>query len=141
MSILSLRSASLAIVLGLSTGACASYGPYGYGGIGVGYGSGYGGYGYNSGYGYSPYGYSNYGYGQPAYYGWNDGYYYPGTGYYVYDQYRRPYRWTSTQQRYWTDRQRAYSNRTRSRATTSNWSDFARATANIARENRRTRRD
>lgn len=150
MSFLSLRSASLAIVLGLSTGACASYGPYGYGGVGVGVGSGYGGYnngygyspyGYSSGYGYSPYGYSNYGYGQPAYYGWNNGYYYPGTGYYVYDQYRRPYRWTSTQQRYWTDRQRSYGTRTRSQATTSNWSDFKRGLAERAVENhRRTRR-
>ena len=110
--------AATAIAGAAALGGCTDRG-YGYTGVSVGYSAGYG----------------------DPYWGWYDDYYYPGTGYYVYDQYRRPYRWTSTQQRYWTDRQRAYSNRTRSRATTSNWSDFARATANIARENRRTRRD
>lgn len=100
----------------LALGGCA------YGDLGVGYGSGYGSYGYG---GYGSYGdYGRYGggygylgtaYGYPygtygsSYYGWNDGYYYPGTGYYVYDSYRQPHTWTSSQRDYWTNRQKAYS--------------------------------
>jgi hypothetical protein len=143
MRVLSLRNAALALVAGLGLGGCA-YGPYG--GLGVGVGSGYG-YNdpyYNNGYGYSPYGYGasyspygygssfgygsgfGYGYGSP-YYGWNDGFYYPGTGYYVYDQYRRPHRWTDAQRRYWEQRRQAR----RSDAGTTqtqvvqNWSGFS----------------
>ncbi|QNN64062.1 hypothetical protein H9L12_06485 [Sphingomonas rhizophila] len=137
MPSLSLRSAAVAVVLGLSASACTSYGPYG--GLGVGYGSGYGNYGYGSPYGYSNYGYSNYGR-YPSYYGWNNGYYYPGTGYYVYDQYRRPYRWSSTQQRYWTDRQRAYSTTTNRPVARQNWSVFHDQAGKVIRERREQRR-
>lgn len=96
MRVLNLRTAALALVAGIGLSGCA-YGPYSGLGVGVGYGDGYG-YGdpYYGGYGYG----AGYGYGDP-YYGWYDGFYYPGTGYYVYDRYRRPYRWTDSQRRYW----------------------------------------
>ena len=42
----------------------------------------------------------SYDYGYPGYYGWYGGFYYPGNGIYVYDRYRRPYRWNGNQQRY-----------------------------------------
>ena len=105
-----IRTAVLTAVAAIGLSACMS--PYGYGGVGVGYGNGYydgyGGYpsygaGYGSGYGYEPY------------WGWYDGYYYPGTGYYVYDRYRRPHRW---------DRYRDYWERRRENATSS--SEFRR---------------
>src|SRR3546814_6614847 len=44
----------------------------------------------------------------PSYYGWYGDYYYPGTGVYVYDRYRRPHRWSSSQQRYWSRRGEHY---------------------------------
>jgi hypothetical protein len=138
MSILNLKTAGLAIVVGIGLSGCA-YSPYGGLGVGVGYGNGYydpyynngryygGGYGYpyGSGYGYpygSGYGYP-YGYGS-SYYGWNNGYYYPGTGYYVYDRNRRPHRWSDAQRRYW-ERQRgiATSSGGVSRVI-ENWADF-----------------
>ena len=56
---------------------------YGYGRVGVGYGSGY---------------YSG------PYYGWYDDFYYPGTGYYVYDRNGRRQRWNDRQRRYWEGR-------------------------------------
>ena len=87
-----LATAGLAIGLGLTTTACTD--GYGYSGVNVGY-SNYGGYGGD----YYP------GYASSSYYGWYGDYYYPGTGYYVYDQYRRPYRWNADQQRYWQGRQ------------------------------------
>jgi hypothetical protein len=112
-----MRSRLVFLILGSAAlGGCAyGYGGYGspYGGVSVavGYGSGYGGYGYDyGGYGYgsggycSPYGYgSRYGCVDP-YWGWQGGFYYPGTGYYVYDRYRRPYRWNDRQRRYWSER-------------------------------------
>ena len=132
MGILNLKTAALAIVAGVGLSGCA-YGPYGGLGVGVGYGNGYydpyyGGQYYSGGYGY-PYG-SGYGYGYPyggygsSYYGWNNGFYYPGSGYYVYDRYRRPYRWTDAQRRYW-ERQRgiATSSGGISRVV-ENWADF-----------------
>jgi len=91
----------------LTLGGCA-YGDLGYG-IGAGYGDSYG-YGYGSPYGYSygsPYygmGYSSY---ASPYFGWYDNSYYPGTGYYVYDQYRRPHRWSDRERSYWQSRQQA----------------------------------
>ena len=108
------RSALLVLAASVGLGGCSTlYDPYGggYGGVSVGYGSGgyYGGGGYGAGYGGGYYGdgygspYYGAGYGSP-YYGWNDGYYYPGTGYYVYDHYRRPYRWNDAQRRYWESR-------------------------------------
>ena len=117
--------APLMAVSALALGACA------YGDLGYGYGNyGYG--GYNS-YGYgSPYYGSSYGYGSP-YYGWYDNYYYPGSGSYVYDSYRRPRVWTSTQRTYWTSRQPAVttSGTTRTRVVTQrqNWSGFNRGGA------------
>ncbi|MEO7635483.1 MAG: hypothetical protein ABIS38_07545 [Sphingomicrobium sp.] len=121
---------------GLNFGYGDPYSNYGYGnsyGSQYGY-SGYnGGYGYNSGYGYgggygygSPYGYgSGYGYGSP-YSGWYDNYYYPGSGYYVYDSYRRPIRWSDTQQRYWTDRRQRAQRSGVKVVNTPNWGGFTR---------------
>lgn len=110
-----LRAAALgaAAILGLS--ACTT--PYGYSGVSVGYGTGY----------YGGYGYSGYGTGYSPYWGWYDGFYYPGTGYYVYDRYRRPYRWTDRHRRYWTDRQRSYHrhvDQNDARELRQNWQDF-----------------
>ncbi|MDQ2892222.1 MAG: peptidase [Pseudomonadota bacterium] len=96
---------SLVIGIGLGTAACTD--GYGFSGLSVGYGSGgygsggYYGDGYDSGYGYGN-GYNS-AYGAP-YYGWYNDYYYPGTGIYVYDQYRRPFRWNDGQRRYWEGR-------------------------------------
>ena len=132
-----LRMAALALLSGVTLGGCA-YGlgdPYGgYGGVNVGYGNGY----YGNGYG-SPYGYGGYGYGSP--YGWYDNYYYPGSGYYVYDSYRRPHVWTSTQRSYWTARQPTVVTTSGTRTTRTvrpNWSGFNRSTASAKREARQT---
>lgn len=137
-----LRAAALAAAaIGLS--GCAYNGLYS--GLSVGYGSGYSPYGYDYGYGYPGYGYSGlgygYGYGFDPYWGWNDGFYYPGTGYYVYDSYRRPYRWTDAQRRYWTiRRQRALSTSTTQKQVVirDNWDDFKRSRTTI-RTNRSDR--
>ena len=83
----------------LALGGCAD--GYGYSGVSV--GTGYGGYG---GYGYVP-GYYGAGY-APSYYGWYDDFYYPGTGVYVYDRYRRPFRWNEGQRAYWEGRRGAW---------------------------------
>lgn len=130
---------------GFGIGTPGYYDPY-YGGYG--YKSGYGynvGYGGYSPYGYSPYGYSRYGsgYGYSPYFGWHDGYYYPGTGYYVYDRYRRPYRWSGTQERYWRDRQRTYSEATKQgvREMLANWQDFRNDRRKDDRGYRAERRD
>ncbi|WP_267434994.1 hypothetical protein [Sphingomonas sp. GM_Shp_1] len=83
----------------LALGGCAD--GYGYSGVSVGsgfgggYGPGY--YGYGGGYGYAP-----------SYYGWYNDFYYPGTGIYVYDRYRRPYRWNDGQRAYWEGRRGAW---------------------------------
>jgi hypothetical protein len=84
---------------------------YGYSGVGVGYASNlYDGYAYSAGY------------------GWYGDYYYPGSGVFVYDQYRRPYRWNAAQQRYWQNRAfagrggREY--REDRREVRENWRDF-----------------
>ena len=134
MSMFNLKTAALAIVAGVGLSGCA-YGPYGGLGVGVGYGNGY----YNDGYygnryysGYSPYGYG-YGYGSPygygsSYYGWNNGYYYPGTGYYVYDRYRRPYRWSDAQRRYWERRRGTAASTGGVSRVIENWADFQNGT-------------
>ena len=83
-----LKAAGLALGLGLGTAACTD--GYGYSGVSVGIGPGY----YD---GYAP--------GYASYYGWYGDYYYPGSGVYVYDRYRRPFRWNSNQQRFWQGRQ------------------------------------
>ncbi|PTT52629.1 hypothetical protein DBR33_05430, partial [Stenotrophomonas sp. HMWF022] len=82
----------------LALGGCAD--GYGYSGVSV--GAGYGGYapGYYGGYG--GYGYA------PSYFGWYDDFYYPGTGVYVYDRYRRPFRWNDGQRAYWEGRRDAW---------------------------------
>lgn len=128
MGVFNLRNAAIALVAGVGLAGCA-YGPYGGLGVGLGYGNGYGSYGYDPYYsGYSPYGYGSYGYGSP-YWGWNDGYYYPGTGYYVYDRYRRPYRWTDTQRNYWEQRRVRFNGTRRDRnqtaVVTQQWRDFS----------------
>lgn len=132
----------VALLAAATVGLSACTTAYG-SGLSVGIGTGgyydpyYSGYGYNR-YGYdrygygSRYGYDRYGYGgyDPfgSYYGWFGDFYYPGTGIYVYDRYRRPYRWTDQQRRYWSDRQRTYSGATRSnvRELRENWQDFRR---------------
>ena len=106
MFVTRIRSAALALTAALGLSACTAYDSgYGYSGLSVGFGSG----GYYDDY-YDPYyggGYHGGRYGSYSpYYGWNNGFYYPGTGYYVYDQYRRPFRWSDHQQRYWSDRGR-----------------------------------
>ena len=93
------RIGGLCAALGMALGLTACVDEYGYGGLSAGYGSG----GY---YGDSYDGYGGGGYGYSSSYGWYGDYYYPGTGIYVYDQYRRPYRWNDNQRRYWADRQR-----------------------------------
>lgn len=154
--------ARLAILVAgtVALGGCAyGYGDYGsYGGLSVGIGSGYGGYGgyydpYYDGYGYgAPYGGYGYGYGYPSYYGWYGDYYYPGTGYYVYDRYRRPHRWSDSQQRYWTQQRERVVSSSRDRntaqqsVTRENWGGFSRpqgTQTNRRDSNRRddTRRD
>ena len=138
MSVFNLKTAALALVAGVGLGGCTAYGPYGGLGVGVGYNSGYYDDGYYGGYygaGYSPYGY---GYGYPSsYYGWNNGYYYPGTGYYVYDRYRRPYRWSDAQRRYWERRRGVATSNGGVARVIENWADFqngTRATNNVSRQ-------
>lgn len=101
------RTVGLAIAAALGLSACADYG---YGGIGGGYAGVYG----------DPY----YAGGVSPYWGWNDGFYYPGTGYYVYDRYRRPFRWNGAQQAYWQGRRSAW--RGPNRDVRANWRDFRR---------------
>lgn len=120
------RSAAFALAAGLSLAACSTYGNYGNGYGYNGYGSGYGGAGVSVGY-------SN-----NSYWGWNDGYYYPGAGYYVYDSYRRPYRWNRVQQTYWTGRLSSW--RGDRRQIRANWNDFRRDRRQDRREDRRDRR-
>ncbi|HLL59218.1 MAG TPA: hypothetical protein VK391_04930 [Allosphingosinicella sp.] len=147
-----IRRAVLGIAAALSVSACGNYydGGYGYGGLSVGYGTAgyydpyYDDYHYGSRYGRG-YGYG-YGY-APTYYGWNNGFYYPGTGYYVYDQYRRPYRWNSQQQRYWQDRYRTFrgaDSRQDRRELRENWQGFRqerRTDDRAYRQERRTDRE
>ena len=136
-----IRAAALTVAATIGLSACMS--PYGYGGVGVGYGNGYydgyGGYpsygaGYGSGYGYQPY------------WGWYDNYYYPGTGYYVYDRYRRPYRWDDDHRRHWEGRRqqamstsefRRQMEERRIQQDQQNWSGFEQAPARSQRIQRR----
>jgi hypothetical protein len=100
--------ASLVIGLGLGSAACTD--GYGYSGVNVGYASGYGDY-YDDGFGGYGNGYYGAGYGgglSGGYFGWYGDYYYPGNGIYVYDRYRRPYRWNDGQRRYWEGRRGNY---------------------------------
>lgn len=101
------RIALLGVILGAGLGTAACTDGYGYSGVAVGYGNG--GY-YGDGYGYAdPYYGGGYGYGAgSSYFGWYGDYYYPGTGIYVYDQYRRPYRWNDGQRRYWEGRRNGW---------------------------------
>jgi len=121
------RIGLIGLVLGVGLGTAACTDGYGYSGVSLGYGAG--GYGsggyygdpYNNGYGYGN-GYYDSAYGSP-YYGWYNDFYYPGTGIYVYDQYRRPYRWNNTQQRYWQNRRNNWRG---DRNYQNNWGNFQR---------------
>lgn len=93
------------LVIGLGFGAAGCTDGYGYSGVGVGYASGYGNGYYDDGYGYGGVGYGGYG---ASAFGWYGDYYYPGSGGYVYDRYRRPYRWNDGQRRYWEGRRGNY---------------------------------
>ena len=136
-----IRAAALVLAAAAGLSAFTSYGydRYGYSGVSLGYSSGY----YNSG--YYPYyrsGYPYYrsGYSYP-YYGWNDRFYYPGTGIYVYDVNRRPFRMTTSQQRFWSDRRERAIRASPTRATIrENWSGFNRGRA-VRVERRSNRRD
>ena len=132
-----LRTAALALTAAVGLSACSyGYGPYGQSGLSVGIGSGYydpyySGYGYGYGAGYPGYGYGypGYGYAYAPYWGWYDNFYYPGTGFYVYDIYRKPYRWTDAQRRYWNlRRERALATSTTQQPVVirENWNDFSR---------------
>ena len=96
--------------LGLGTAACTD--GYGYSGVSMGYGTAYADpyWGGPGGYGYAP-----------AAFGWYEDFYYPGTGVYVYDRYRRPFRWNAGQQRYWQGRPGWGGSAARA-----NWRDFRR---------------
>jgi hypothetical protein len=126
-----LRSTALILAASLGLSACVYDDGYGYGGLSVGYGSGYCDpywddcyYGYGSRYRYGR------GYYDP-YWGWYDGFYYPGSGFYVYDRFRRPFRWSDHHRRHWTDRRSHwFRNRDLSREDRrelrENWRDFRR---------------
>lgn len=119
-----IRAAGVALVAGLSLGACTYGNGYGYSGLSIGFGTG----GYYDDY-YDPYyGGDPYGRSYSPYYGWYDGFYYPGTGYYVYDRYRRPHRWNDYQRGYWENRRHAYRGYMRGRphGFRQNWRDFRR---------------
>jgi hypothetical protein len=113
---------ALALAAGaLTLGACEDmYGPYGYGGLDVGYG--YGGYYAPYGYGYGPY-YGGY-YGGYDPFGWYGDFYYPGAGIFVYDSFRRPHRWNDDQMRYWMNRRSTWQSRTGTTWHRENWSGF-----------------
>jgi len=116
----------LTILLPLSAlglAGCSSYYDdygYGYGGVSIGYGRPY----YGSYYGnyYNPYYGGSY-YGNP-YWGWYNDFYYPGVGIYVYDRYRRPYRWNDYQRNYWEGRRRTWRGGANAEIR-ENWRDFA----------------
>ena len=126
------KTAIAALAIGLAAGLSGCVDDYGYGGVGVGYAAPPPGYYGDGVYEDGPYGdglyggyggYGDYGYGFGAsYFGWYGDYYYPGSGIYVYDRYRRPYRWNGDQQRYWSGRQQyrgaGYTGR-------GNWGGFA----------------
>lgn len=131
------RLALVGAIFGIGLGTAACTDGYGYSGVAVGYGAGadYGdGYGYGDpygGYGYAG-GYGAYG-AFPSYFGWYGDYYYPGTGIYVYDQYRRPYRWNDTQRRYWEGRRNSYRG---DRNVRNDWNGFERNRADGYRGDR-----
>ncbi|WP_197417118.1 MULTISPECIES: hypothetical protein [unclassified Sphingomonas] len=122
------RIKTIGLVAVAAVGLSACYGnDYGYGGVSVGYGvAGAYGPGYASGFG-------------DPYWGWHDGFYYPGSGYFVYDSYRRPYRWNGAQRSYWEARRGGW--RGDRREIRENWRDFTRDRRQDERAFRRDRRD
>ncbi len=60
-------------------------------------------------------------------------------GYYVYDSYRRPYRWSDAQRRYWSQRRAAVGTTTTSTKVRPNWSGFSRPRATTTTVNRAER--
>lgn len=129
------RWAATALLGGLAFATTACTDGYGYSGVSVGYGNGgyYGDPYYGNGYYGGGYGYA----GAPSYYGWYGDYYYPGTGVYVYDRYRRPFRWNGAQQRYWQSRRNGWGNRD----VRDNWANFGRDVRNERRDYRGDLRD
>ncbi len=131
------RIGLIALLGGIGMGTAACTDGYGYSGVSLGYGSGY----YADPYyadagwgGYGGYGYGGLGYGGT--FGWYNNFYYPGTGVYVYDRYRRPYRWNDAQRRYWQSRPGW--NRPGARA---NWNNFRRDYRDERRDYRGDLRD
>lgn len=114
--------AALALIGGLSLNACTD--GYGYSGVSLGYAGG----GYHGG-----------GYGDP-YWGWNNGFYYPGNGNFVYDRYRRPYRWNGAQQAFWQGRRSGWRGGPNYQIR-DNWRDFNRDRRADTRAFVRERRD
>lgn len=132
MFIRKLAIAGLLAGLGLGMAGCTD--GYGYGGASLGYGSGYYADPYYGG-GYGGVGYA------PSYFGWYNDFYYPGTGVYVYDRYRRPFRWNDSQRQYWQGRRGYGLDRGDRRELRQNWADFARDRRGDNRDFYRERRD
>lgn len=94
------RFGLLSLIGGLAFGTAACTDGFGYGGASLGYGSAYYADPYFAGGGWG--GGLAPGFGGP--FGWYNDFYYPGTGVFVYDRYRRPFRWNDAQRRYWQGR-------------------------------------
>jgi len=119
-----LRSALLALATLPALAACDTYYGdrgygYGYGGVSLGFGRGY----------YDPW-YDPYWdhYASNPYWGWYNGFYYPGSGIFIYDRWRRPFRWSDRHRRFWMDRRSHWERRgdwNGRREWRDNWRDFA----------------
>lgn len=96
------RVGLMTLLGGLALGTAACTDGYGYGGASLGYGSAFYADPYYAGGGWGGFGPGvGPGLGLGSTFGWYDNFYYPGTGVYVYDRFRRPYRWNDSQRRFW----------------------------------------